>query len=250
MILYFSGTGNSRYVAEKIADELNDDTLSLNDKIKNNDNETITADYIVVVTPTYAWRIPRIVSELLTKTELCGVKKAWFVMTCGGEIGNADKYNRRLCAQKGISYMGTAQILMPENYIALFGTPNTEEARRIVSASENDIKNAIEKIKSDAPFEKVKNNLYYSLLSGAVNDVFYPMFVKSKAFYADGKCISCGKCVKLCPLNNIALVDKKPVWGNDCTHCMACINYCPTEAIEYGKNSIGKVRYTFEILKI
>ena len=37
--------------------------------------------------------------------------------------------------------------------------------------------------------------------------------------------------------------DGKPVWGNDCTHCMACICKCPTEAIEYGKVSIGQNRY-------
>jgi len=49
--------------------------------------------------------------------------------------------------------------------------------------------------------------------------------------------------VKECPLNNIHLKENKPVWDKECTHCMACICKCPTEAIEYGKNSVGKVRY-------
>ena len=63
-------------------------------------------------------------------------------------------------------------------------------------------------------------------------------------------CIGCGKCVQLCPLNNIRLDKDKPVWGSNCTHCMACICYCPKEAIEYGKRSVGKPRYHFEQLKM
>ena len=46
----------------------------------------------------------------------------------------------------------------------------------------------------------------------------------------------------------ITLQTGKPVWGQDCTHCMACICYCPAEAIEYGKKSLGKPRYHFEAL--
>jgi len=50
-------------------------------------------------------------------------------------------------------------------------------------------------------------------------------------------------------LNNIHLENGKPVWGKNCTHCMACICYCPKEAIEYGKKSKGKPRYHFEALE-
>ena len=56
-------------------------------------------------------------------------------------------------------------------------------------------------------------------------------------------CVSCGKCAAVCPLGNIAMVARKPRWGGDCTHCMACICGCPAEAIEYGKKSLGKPRY-------
>ena len=62
------------------------------------------------------------------------------------------------------------------------------------------------------------------------------------------RCIGCGKCEKLCPLNNITLQNARPVWGTNCTQCMACICYCPTRAIEYGKKSAGKPRYHFEEL--
>ena len=84
--------------------------------------------------------------------------------------------------------------------------------------------------------------------SGPVNPLFYRLFVKDKGFTVSDKCISCGKCALRCPLNNISIEGGKPVWKGRCTHCMACICYCPTSAIEYGKKSLGKPRYHFEAL--
>ena len=130
MILCFSGTGNSRYIARRIADELQDEIVDVNAKIKATDYSPIkTGEHIIVVTPTYAWRIPRIVSDWLSKTELLFAKRIWFVMNCGSEIGNAAKYNCSLAEQKHLCYMGTFQILMPENYIAMFGTSKRKQEK-------------------------------------------------------------------------------------------------------------------------
>lgn len=249
MVLYFTGTGNSRYVARRISEATGDGLLSINDRVKASDTSPVeTGESIVVVTPTYAWRIPRIVRDWLIKTEFPGAKQAWFVMTCGGEIGNAAKYNRALCGEKGLEYMGTAQIVMPENYIAMFGVPEAEEARNIVSRAEPDIDRAISRISESRKFDTPRNNLYDRFMSGPVNPLFYAFAVKAGAFEAKASCIGCGKCEKLCPMNNITLRNGRPVWGKDCTHCMACICRCPAEAIEYGRKSRGKPRYNFEAL--
>ena len=123
MIFWFSGTGNSKYAAQRMAEALNEPLLCMNDRIKAHDTAAVeTGERLVIVTPTYAWRIPRLVRDWLLQTELRGARQAWFVMTCGGEIGSADRYNRELCRVKGLSCMGTAQIVMPENYIAMFGS--------------------------------------------------------------------------------------------------------------------------------
>ena len=212
MILYFSGTGNSKYVAKRIADALGDEILNLNDRIKSGDTSPIeTGERVIIVTPTYAWRIPRVVRDWLRKTELRGAKQAWFVMTCGSEIDNADKYNRELCAEKAISCMGTAQIVMPENYIAMFSAPQADEARQIVAKAEPSIDRAIAAIQSNQSFTPTRNNFYGRFMSGPVNPIFYKFFVKANAFTASGACIGCGQCAKLCPMNNVTLKDGKPV---------------------------------------
>ena len=244
MVLCFSGTGNSRHAARRIADALGDGLLDLNARIKAGDTSPVEAGgRLVIVTPTYAWRIPRIVRDWLRKTDFPGAKQAWFVMTCGSEIGSAAKYNRALCGEKGWAYLGTAQIIMPENYIAMFNAPQPGEARQIVARAEPDIERAIAAIRAGQPFAPTRNNLYDRFMSGPVNPIFYACFVKADAFTAGSACTGCGQCVRLCPLNNITLHDGKLVWGKSCTHCMACICRCPAEAIEYGRRSLGKPRY-------
>lgn len=171
-------------------------------------------------------------------------------MDCGSEIGNAAKYNRELAAQKALTYMGTAQIVMPENYIALFPAPDKQEAKAIVENAKPAIRSIIDCIRNGMEFPAPRNNLYDRFMSGAVNPIFYKKIVKADAFTVSDACIGCRKCVQLCPLNNIRLDKDKPVWGANCTHCMACICYCPKEAIEYGKRSVGKPRYHFEALGV
>jgi len=244
MIFYFSGTGNSLYIAKRISGITGDANISMNEKIKQNDTRPICVeDRLIFVAPTYGWRIPRVVAQWIQTTQFTGSNKAWFVMDCGGEIGNATKYNRRLCEQKGFTYMGTAQIVMPENYIAMFNAPETAEAEEIIIKADPVIDSTARMIASGQVFPAPRNNLYDRFMSGAVNPLFYRFFVKADAFHADERCVGCGKCVELCPLNNISLKDERPVWGKNCTHCMACICRCPAGAIEYGKKSIGKPRY-------
>ena len=192
MVLYFSGTGNSKYIAKRIAEAIRENTVDLNMKIKENDTSPLqTGRDVIIVTPTYAWRIPKIVSEWIDKTEFIGGKRIWFVMNCGSEIGNAAKYNRELSEQKKLQYMGTARILMPENYIAMFDAPKAEEARKIVAKAEPDIEKVIAYIRNGKEFCLPRNNLYDRFMSGPVNPIFYKFFVTKRKQLRLLKLLSC-----------------------------------------------------------
>lgn len=244
MILYFSGTGNSEYVAKRIAKNNSEEAINLFKKIREHDYlEMDSESSWIIVAPTYSWRIPKILEEWLEKTKLKGNKNLYFVMTCGENIGNSEKYLKKLCAKKEMNYYGCYPIVMPENYIAMFQTPNKDEALKIIDRAEEKIDEVSHLIKNE---EKVPENsitIVDKISSGIVNNLFYPICVKSKKFYAKDTCITCRKCEKLCPTNNIIIESGKPKWGKDCTHCMACICHCPTNAIEYGKHSEGLPRY-------
>lgn len=244
MVLYFSGTGNSGYAAKRIGAATGDAVLNLFEKIKTDDRSPVySQNPWVIVTPTYAWRIPRIVQAWIEGTELSGSRQIYFVMTCGGEIGNAGEYIKRLCRYKGFEYMGCAEIIMPENYVAMFPVPGREESLACIARAESVIDGVIDKIKNGAVLPDKKATVKDILLSSAVNEIFYSLIVKDKKFRNTSKCISCGKCADVCPLSNIKIINGGPVWQGRCTHCMACICLCPAEAIEYGRSSVAKPRY-------
>lgn len=244
MVLYFSGTGNSKYCADVIARRLNQTAVDCAPYIKNSQQLCMESeDAWVFCAPTYAWQLPRVFANLIKNAELSGSKKAYFVMTCGSEIGAARFKIEALCREKGLEFMGVHEAVMPENYLAMFSVPKEKTAVKIVHAATPALEAAAEKIANSQRLENKKITLADRVKSAPVNLLFYPLCVKAKDFYAKDNCVACGKCAEVCPLNNIKIVDNKPVWGKDCTHCMACICRCPVEAIEYGKKSEGKRRY-------
>ncbi|SHK12872.1 4Fe-4S binding domain-containing protein [Anaerocolumna jejuensis DSM 15929] len=244
MILYFTGTGNSRYAANLIADATEDEMFSMNEGIKKGDyNQLSSSKPYVFVMPTYAWRIPRIADAFLRKAAFSGSKKAYFVMTCGSQTGNAVYYLKKLCLDKGFEFMGISSIIMPENYIAMYNAPDKTEALKIIENSKPHILQTAECIKKEMPLPKENISPLDRFQSTAVNPLFYSIIVSDKGFYSTDSCISCGKCVTLCPINNVHLKVGRPEWSGNCTHCMACICGCPKEAIEYRNKSKGKPRY-------
>ena len=64
-----------------------------------------------------------------------------------------------------------------------------------------------------------------------------------KNFWVDDKCNRCGICLKVCPANNIEMIDEKPTWHHRCEQCLACIQWCPQEAIQYGRKTLKYLRY-------
>ena len=132
---------------------------------------------------------------------------------------------------------------MPENYIALFPVPEEQEAAQIIERAVPVLRQGADWIAQDRAFSPQKEGMADHIKSGFINWAFYRLVIKADPFYAKDSCIGCGKCVENCPLNNVKLCDQRPVWGKHCTHCMACICGCPTQAIEYGRRSKNKPRY-------
>ena len=188
MILYFSGTGNSAYTAGRIGRAVGDETLDLFEKLRSRDFSALHADRPwVVVAPTYAWRIPRIVQEWLEKTALSGSKKIYFVMTCGGSIGNAGAYLKKLCAAKRLEFQGCLAVPMPENYVAMFAAPTREEALETIRQAEQVIDEAARRVKSGEAFLQPTVTLQDRVNSGPINGIFYCFAIKKFISMAVGQ---------------------------------------------------------------
>ncbi len=246
MILYFSATGNSRHIAEVLAEQLGDSTVDAAMLLKEGKRpDFYSMKPYVFVSPVYAWRIPRVFERLIKESRFRGNNKAYFVLTCGDSIGAASGYVKRFAEKQKFMYMGIAEIVMPENYIVMFEAPSAEDEGGIIQKATDRAMLLRDKIAAEEPFAPFKNTFVGHLCSDIVTPFFYRFYIGAKKFYTTDACISCGKCERVCMLNNITLKEGKPVWGKDCTHCMACISRCPTEAIEYGKHTVGLRRYVF-----
>lgn len=244
MVIYFTGTGNSRHLARLISKQLEDELVSAPELIK----EKRTGDFKsekpwVFVCPTYGWQIPRLFKSFIEGSSFSGSGEAYFVMNCGSETGNAIRGIVSLCQDKGFIFRGLMQIKMPENYIAMFSAPDEVKAAEIIAGAEQKAGEAAGYISAGENFPSMPVSLLDRIYSSPVNAFFYKFCIADKKFYTTDKCIACGKCVKGCMLNNISLENGRPVWHGSCTHCMACIGACPTAAIEYGRHSIGLRRY-------
>lgn len=244
MVFYFSGTGNSQLAAKQIAAELDDELVSINACLKEGKKKTFRSERpLVFVGPTYAWQMPKVMERWIWENKFEGNAHAYFILTCGGSVGNAAAYAKKLCEKVKLQFCGLALVAMPNNYVALSNTPDKAECVGMMEKAKERLSSLTPLIEKGESFPDAMISLKDRMNSGPVNTIYYALLVHDKGFAVTDACTSCGKCAQRCPLNNITMANGKPVWNGNCTHCMACIGGCPTEAIEYKSASKGNRRY-------
>ncbi|NMD37666.1 MAG: 4Fe-4S binding protein [Christensenellaceae bacterium] len=247
MIVYFSGTGNSRHIAKNIANISQQSIVNMGELLKNGKSlPENPSNLYVFVAPMYAWKLPRVVENFIRRANFSKGSKAYFILTAGLASGNANKGIYALCAEKGLECLGCACFTMPGNYIVLHIVPNPDKQKQMIAEADKAIKPLADAIAQAKPFDDVPagpTGFLSNTIIDSMNNLFYRFIFKDKKFCVNDNCISCGICEKACALNNIKLVEGKPKWLGKCVHCMACISLCPKQAINYGKRTIKKRRY-------
>lgn len=244
MILYFSGTGNSKYVADFLADKLQDEVVSLGDMLKNSLPLVVESEKPYVwIAPIYAWRFPDAVEELFSKIDFQGNKNIYFVATMGGDSGDCYKFCRKQASEKGMIYGGFADAIMPDNYFDGFSIKNEQDMIDIVKAAHPTLLKIAETILNGNTLSIRVKSAAASLKSGVINYGFNKYMLSKMKYTVNENCTGCGKCERLCPVNNIKMLNGKPQFADKCMSCYACIHKCPEKAINLGKKTEGKSRY-------
>lgn len=248
MIFYFSATGNSKYVAERIALATDDRLVYLADAVRARRYryDVSNESRIGFVFPVYFQGMPSILNFFLEKLELKGCKDPYIyvVLTCGSLTGDTAGQLAKALKKKGLSLSARFGVRMVENYVPMFSVPDEEKAACILDVAEPVIDAAIQAIQAKGIGD-------YDRLRGpapaAQTAMLYPLYRRGRStrpFVVTEHCIGCGQCREICPCEAISIAEGKPAWVKSrCVQCLACLHRCPAQAIHWKKPEEERGRY-------
>lgn len=249
-ILYFTGTGNSLWLARKIGERLEGCTV-LSMVGLNELNIFKESDVIGLVFPVYVWGVPAPVLEAVNKLSGCTSSYFFAVASNGGQVANTLVQLKKVMKHSGLKLHTGLQIRMPSNYIPWGGPEDVNEQRKMFSTAEKKIEALVDTIRGKTSGTIERGTIWQRLLSATVYPLLFPLVKKMDSkFYADDKCNACGICSKVCPSLNITYHNKRPVWNHKCEQCFACLQWCPKKAIQYGKKTVQYERYHHPEVKL
>ena len=142
MILYFSATGNCKYVAARLASAFGQETVSIVDCIQGS-VYSFADDTIGVVVPTYFWGLPSIVKEFLEKVDF-HADYLYFIATYGTTPGASDAMAGK--AIRGKTIDAFYSVRMPDTWTPIFDLSTPEKVAAFSRTTEAEIDDAIRKI--------------------------------------------------------------------------------------------------------
>lgn len=243
MILYLTGTGNSRWVAEQLAEATNDTAVDFAEYIRKGVLPQGLADErrLGLVFPIHSWRAPRVLTDFLSRCPLPYGPYRYAVCTCGDDVGDGmELFFKYFPVDSGWS------VIMPNTYVPMFDLDSDALCREKLENARRTIAIIVKNVLANLVEWHVHEGDHIWLKSHILNPLFTRFIISSRGFHVDKGCASCGKCVDSCPMANIRLVKGRPVWGKACIHCMACLHACPQEVIQYKRATQKKGRYRLE----
>ena len=242
MIYYFSGTGNSKWVAEELARRTGDEAKSIPALMANDAGAIIAQDpRIGIVFPVYAWGAPLLVERFCRSLQTGRDAYLYIVCTCGDEAGKALIRMKRF-----FDWKAAWSLAMPNNYIIGFDVDDPALERSKVSFAREKLAQIADGILSSSSAYEVHEGSYARLKTVLVRPMFNAFARRTKPFTATAACNGCGLCERICPAKAIRLEDGMPRWvRKNCAQCMGCINRCPQSAIQYGHGTLSRGRYYF-----
>ena len=257
MVFYFSGTGNSTFVATALANFLQLKLQFIPDV--NYDEIEAPARRVLLVFPVYSWGVPPLINRFIHDLGI----DFWnrindlnldvdCVMTCGDEVALAPEMITKQLKNVGIKLSSIYSVIMPNNYVLLpgFDVDSKDLEQRKLDECQGRILEIAQSLNRGDKRIDVTRGSYPNLKTKLIFPLFKKWGIFPKKWHYSQACIKCGKCEKICPMVNIKLVDGHPIWGKKCCSCLACYHVCPVHAVEYGKETGKKGQYMFPLRKI
>ncbi|WP_320129471.1 EFR1 family ferrodoxin [uncultured Sphaerochaeta sp.] len=237
-IFCFSGTGNSYYVAQKLAQELGDAKVVLMASVMDIPHLEMT-ERVGIIFPTYKGFPPLIVKQFIENVfamqDLLPIKYCFLITTRYIFNGYSLTATELMLQKAGCLSSYSTQVVMPDVYVPLFTIPDEQKIKALYAKADG----RIASIARDITDEKFKFSLKPLFSKFAFHRIMPIIHLSSKdtarQFTVSQACTGCGLCYRMCPSTNIVMEEGKPTFGDNCLGCLGCYHRCPTSAIKFTK---------------
>ena len=225
MVFYFTGTGNSLYVARALDTEI----ISI-PQIRKQERLEFTAEQIGIVCPIYGHEMPLMVKEFLKKATF-HTEYFYFVLTYGARHGGAAELAEEYLKEIGKKADYITSIEMVDNFLPVFDMKEQmaqeKHIEEHIAQIKDDIANRRCRIQEVKEEDRETHRGYLKMVNNAPETIW-------AKFEVTEECVGCGLCTRACPAGCIRLENQHAVHtGEGCQACYACIHVCPKLAIRF-----------------
>lgn len=238
----YTGTGNSLWIARQLGLELREATFEFM-PYPSRDLE-VEADGVGIIFPVHIWGLPIRVIQFVNHLRVKPGTYLFALAVNAGQVAATLLQLQKLMSTRNLSLALGHSIVQPSNYIPWGGPGPIDRQQRLFGEAQRKVKAIagaiLQRQRQTVDRGPVWQNILFTWL--------YKISLRSvhkldKNFWTDEKCNGCGVCSKVCPAKNIEILNEKPTWLHRCEQCLACIQWCPEEAIQYGKKTAQYPRY-------
>lgn len=223
-IYYFSATGNCMTSANLLADLLPTSCQVIPIvSLKNKKEIWVSDEQVGFVFPVYYGDMPYLVREIVDKMIFKGNPYIFLMTTYRGHPGDVAKRFEKVLWKRGQHLSLCTGIAMPGNsYLS-----TDEETKQSLLAQKENIQICANRIIAQEKEDYT--------LAPYPEDSKVSHLVNFRGIMADEKCVGCGICAQVCPMDNIQIQDGHALIGDACMTCLTCFHWCPQEAIYMSK---------------
>jgi ferredoxin len=249
-IYFYTGTGNSLWTARKISGMLGDTEL-IPLPLAGEGLIHPNSEKIGLIFPVHIWGVPSRFVSFLNRLETDSAKYYFAVAVNAGQVAATLIQLKMMMQKKSINLSAGFSICLPSNYIPWGGAISQEKQQKKFEEALVKIQRIATSIRAKEEKTPEKGPAWQNIFFSAIYRLSAPKVPEmDKAFWTDEKCTSCMICEKICPAQNILITGGKPIWQHHCEQCFSCLQWCPEEAIQYGKSTTKKKRYHHPEIKL
>ena len=254
MIFYFTGTGNTRWAAQQLAEATGEELRYIPDELGKTElrYELKDGERLGFCFPTHGWQPPRIVREFIRKATFVTQPSSigylpsyiYALTTCGDNMGYAMRIFEKELRAKGLHTDARFAVVMPESNVcfSFLHLDTDEKARQKVEAARQRLSHICQVVtERQRDVEELVKGAIPFTFTYIIGGYYNKHLITDQKFWVDQQaCIQCGLCQKLCPVDDIK--GAPPVWLHNerCTNCLACYHHCPAHAIHWGSMKRGQ----------